>query len=205
MIEVKGTVIKARLDYAEAKGGPGLRMKLQEAPPPVGTAARSVMLTLQSFPLATDDAICRFIAETLKRDERIFEQIGAYSADQSRGLQKIVHGAKTDPHELLGGMPKQFPQYLKGSIGKIHYEPAGESRGRIIWQGHTETYHSHCLTSIGYTTRLLENSGVTGAAGRNAECLVDGHARCVWEFTWKEVTGMRRATQSFKAIKIKSR
>jgi hypothetical protein len=163
------------------------------------------MLTLQSFPLATDDAMCRFIAESLKRDERIFLEIGAFSADQSRGLQKIVHGAKTDPQELLAGIPRQLPQYLKGSVGRIHHEPAGSSRGRIIWQGHTETYYTHCLSSIGYITRLLENSGVTGVSGCNAECLVDGHSRCLWEFTWKGVTGMRRATQSFKAIKIQSR
>ena len=205
MIEVKGTVIKARLDYAESVGGPGLLLKLQEAPPPVGPAATAVMLTLKSFPLATDDAICRCIAECLKRDERIFLEIGAYSADQSRGLQKIVHGVKTDPHDLLGGMPKQFPQYLKGDIGKIHYEPAGKFRGRLVWTGHTQTYHSHCLTSIGYIVRLLENSGITGAAGRNVECRADGHARCVWEFGWREVTGMRRATHSFKAVKVKSR
>ena len=205
MIEVKGTVIMARLDYAEAKGGPGLLLKLQEAPPPVGPAATAVMLTLQIFPLSTDDAICRFIAEILKRDESIFMEIGAFSADQSRGLQKIVHGAKTDPQELLAGMPRQFPQYLRGDVGTARYEAAGSSGGRIIWKGHTQTYHSHCLSSIGYITRMLENNGVTGVTGRNAECLADGHSQCVWDFTWKEATGMRRSTQSFKAIKVKSR
>jgi hypothetical protein len=205
MIEVKGSIIKARFDFAAAEGGPGLLKKLQDAPPPVGPAANALMISLQAFPLATEDAISRFIANLLNSDERIYLKMGAFSADQSRNLQKIVHGRKTDPHALLDGVPRQYPQYLKGYYGEIVYETAGEMGGRIIWQGHNETYLSHCLSSIGYIARLLENSGVTGAAGRNAECLVHGHARCVWEFTWTGVTHVRRPTEAFKAVKVDSR
>lgn len=199
-IHIKGMTIKSRLEFARKRGGDPLMEKLRSAPAPVGELANSTMLALREFPLAHDDQLCRFIATQLRAGETIFQEMGAFNADEHRSMQKIVHGVKTDPAALLAGMPRQFPQYLKGGIGTARFEPVGSLGGRILWEGHDETYPSHCLSNIGYVVRLLENSGVTGASGRNAECKAGGGARCVWEFSWTGKTGLRRATESFRAI-----
>ena len=49
------------------------------------------------------------------------------------------------------------------------------------------------LSSIGYFVRLLEVSGRVGARGDDRECLTKGHARCIWEFRWGTVTGIRKS------------
>ncbi len=198
-IQIKGITIKSRFDFARARGGEPLMVKLRAAPPPVGDLAKSGMLSLREFPIAHDDLLCRFIAEQLKGGEKIYLEMGAFSADEHRNFQKIVHGAKTDPSELLAGIPRQFHQYLSGDIGTARHELVGGRGGRLIWEGHGETYLSHCLSSIGYFVRLLENSGVTSVRGDNMECLAKGHKRCVWEFRWDEVTGIR-SSQKMKAV-----
>jgi hypothetical protein len=192
-IQIKGITIKSRLDFARARGGEALVDKMRAAPPPVGELAKSGMLSLREFPLAHDDLLCRFIAEQLKAGEKIYREMGAFSADEHRNFQKIVHGAKTDPFELLAGVPRQFHQYLSGDAGSARYEMLDLHSGRIIWEGHKESYLSHCLSSIGYFIRLLEISGVMGARGENTECLAKGDKRCVWDFKWEAATGVRHS------------
>lgn len=198
-IQIKGITIKSRLDFARMKGGAPLMEKLRAAPAPLGDLVRSGMLSLREFPLAHDDELCRFIAGQLRGGEKLFLDMGVFSADEHHNFQKIVHGVKTDPAELLAGIPRQFHQYLTGEIGTARCEMVTPRHGRIIWEGHKESYLSHCLSTIGYFNRLLETSGVTGVRGDNTECLAKGDKRCVWDFHWDLVTGIR-TSQAMKAV-----
>lgn len=200
MIQIKGSTIKSRLDFARARGGEALIARLRTQPGLVGECASSGMLSMRVFPLQADQQVSEAIRLALGADERIFLEMGAFSANEHRSLQKIVHGQKTDPHEVLRGMPRQFPQYLSGTFGAARYEQDGPRGGRIIWEGHDETCRAHCSSSVGYTVRLLENSGVVGVTGREVECLLGGHRRCVWVFGWRDATGLR-ASQGMPAVK----
>jgi hypothetical protein len=198
MIQIKGATLKARLDFARERGGEALMEKLKTLPDPVGDLARQRVFSLRDFPLQAMEALCAAIVRELRGGDEMHREMGAFSADEHRALQKIVHGKKTDPHALLQGLCRQFPQYLVGDIGAAVYEKT-ERGGRIIWSGHGETGRNHCLSSIGYSTRLLENHGVTGATGRDAECLLRKDKRCVWEFSWQTATGAVRSTGAIKA------
>ncbi len=191
MIQIKGSTIKSRLDFARARGGEALLAKLRATPGIVGECASATMLALRTFPLHADQALCEAIRAEMGAGESLFEEMGAFSADEHRNLQNIVHGRKTDPHEILGGIPRQFPQYLLGEFGGARYERDGERAGRVVWEGHRETCRAHCRSSIGYTVRLLENCGVTGVSGRDEQCLLDGDPRCAWRFAWKSVSHLR--------------
>ncbi len=198
MIQLKGATLKARLDFARNRGGEALINRLKAQPDPVGEMARQRVFSLREFPLQDLEALSAIILKELQGGDEMHRDMGIFSADEHRALQKAVHGQKTDPHALLEGLCRQFPQYLVGEIGEVVYEKTAQG-GRIIWSGHRETGRNHCLSSIGYTTRLLENHGITGSQGRDAECLLRGGSRCVWEFNWKTVTGEVRSTGTIKA------
>ena len=198
MIHIKGATLKARLDFARARGGEALIEKLKTQPNPVGELARQRVFSLRDFPLQELETLCLVILKELHGGDDMHREMGVYSADEHRALQKIVHGQKTDPHALLEGLCRQFPQYLVGDIGIAAYEKL-ERGGRIVWHNHRETGRNHCLSSIGYSMRLLENHGVTGVTGRDAECLLRGGKRCVWEFGWQSATGSIRSTSAIRA------
>ena len=210
MIQIKGATLKARLDFARERGGEALMQLLMAQPAPVGELAGQRIFSMRNFPLQEMEKLAAAILRELHGGDKMHMEMGAFSADEHRALQKIVHGQKTDPHALLEGLCRQFPQYMVGNIGVAAYEKS-ERGGRIIWSGQEETGRNHCLSSIGYSTRLLENHGITGAAGRDGECLTRGDARCVWEFSWQVATGSVRSTGAIKAeaiqqaIKRKSR
>ena len=203
---IKGNTVKARLDFARTHGGEALIEKLKEEPGPAGELARMPLITVREFPIADVEALSVAIARELGGGPELYEKMGVHSADLNRMLQKIVHRGNTDPHQILAGIVREFPMFVVGDIGRIVYEPdPQEDVGRIIWAGHEETGLSHCLSSIGYTVRVLNNWGVKGAAGANIECMATGGSRCVWEFRWREATGKLRNTSQIRGDALAER
>jgi hypothetical protein len=201
MIHVKGLTIRSRLEYARTAGGERLIQQLREAPAPVGEVVTAPMISVRQFPLSTDDSLCHAIASRLGGDEdENFMKMGAYYADTNRGMQNIVLGVKTDPLALIARIPYELMHYLSGETGAASHEFPAPNSARIIRKGHRECYRSHCVTGVGYFRRVLENAGIEGVRGSSSECVGAGAARCVWEFSWGRVTGLRRDTQALKAI-----
>ena len=176
--------------------------RLKRTPGPVGACCNQPVLSLMVFSLSADDALCRAIAEGLNADASIYAAMGAFAANESRPLQNLVYGRRTDPHRLLADAPRQFNQFLDGDFGAVRYEKTAERGGRIVWDNPAESYLSYCLTSLGYFVRLLENSGVAGVTAHNRECRAGGGTRCIWEFGWSAVTDSRRSTQSLRAVQL---
>jgi hypothetical protein len=203
---IKGTTVKARLDFARARGGDALVEKLKSELGPVGELSRMQLLTVRDFSVAEVEALALVISRELGGDTMLFAEMGAHSADMNRTMQKMVHRTNTDPHQLLAGIVREFPLFVIGDIGTIRYEPLAEQdAGRITWEGQEESGLSHCLSSIGYAVRVLHNWGVKGAAGANLECMAMGHTRCVWEFRWEEATGKLRNTTQIRSDALAER
>lgn len=203
MIQTKGVVIKSRLEFAQAVGGEWLMQKLRESPPPVGGIAAAPMVSFRVFPLSDDDVLCRTIAKLRGQEPGIYERIGAYYADTNRGVQNAVLGSITDPKLLFARFPKLLLNSLAGDPGTVKHEFPGANQARLVWDNHRGGYESHCLASIGYFARVLENAGVLGVTGRNDECIENGARLCIWDFSWVQATGERRSTKSIKAIRLK--
>ena len=203
---IKGNTVKARLDFARVRGGDALVDKLKTEPGAAGELARTQLLSVRDFSIAEVEALTLAIRDELGGGPSLYEEMGAHSADLNRAMQKMVHRANTDPHQLLAGIVREFPLFVVGTIGVVRYEAGPEENtGRIVWEGHTESGLSHCLSSIGYAVRLLQNWGVKGAVGANLECMALGHARCTWEFRWQEATGKLRNTTQIRGDALAER
>ncbi len=202
MIQLRGLTLKSRLDYAQSRQGEQMMQHLREEPPPVGVIAVAPMISMHSFPLATYDILCQAIAKRLGQDAQIYREMGAFQADAERPMQNIIIGVNTDPVVIISSIPRHFLHGISGMIGKVRREMVPPNRERIIWEEHQASYESFCLANIGYYMRVLENAGILGVSGNDSECVARGDKRCVWEFVWQQVSGLRRATSSFQAIKI---
>lgn len=203
---IKGNTVKARLDFARTHGGEALIAKLKTEPGPAGELARMPLLTVRDFPIADVEALSVAIARELGEGPALYEKMGVHSADLNRMLQKIVHRGNTDPHQILAGIVREFPMFMTGEIGRLVYEPdPQEDAGRMVWTGHAESGLSHCLSTIGYSVRVLTNWGVKGAQGANLECMATGDNRCVWEFRWREATGKLRNTSQIRGDALAER
>lgn len=204
--KIKGSTVKSRLDFALTHGGEELIQKLKADSGTVGELARTTLLNLRDFPIADVETLSIKIAQELGNGPLQYEKMGAHSAGLNRVMQKLVHRINTDPHVILAGFVREIPMYVTGDIGHIVYEPDPvEKAGRIVWTGHEETGLSHCLSSIGYAVRVLENWGIKGAHGENSECMALGGSRCVWEFRWDEATGNLRNTTQIRSDALAER
>jgi hypothetical protein len=203
-IQIRGLTLKSRLDFARSKGGEQLMQYLREEPLPVGVIAVAPMISMHSFPLATNNILCRAIAKQLGQDCQIYREMGAFQADAERPMQNLVIGINREPAVIISSFPRHFLHSISGMIGKVRREMIPPNRERIIWEEHQTSYESFCLANIGYYLRVLESAGVIGVSGSNAECVARGEKRCVWEFAWEQVSGLRRATSSFSAINMPS-
>lgn len=205
-LRIKGMTVKARLDFARTRGGEALVERLKGLPGPAGDLVRTPLLSVREFAVGDVELLANAIVMELGGDPSIHEEMGAHSADLNRTLLKMVHRTNTDPHQLLRGVIREFPNHLAGEIGAAEYLPDDNgSGGRIVWKGHPESGLSHCLSSIGYATRVLQNWGVKGANGANLRCMHLGHPECVWGFVWESVTGHLRSTRQIKSDALAER
>jgi hypothetical protein len=204
MIQVRGLTLKARLDFAQARGGERLLQQLRSEPAPVGVIAVAPMIAFHSFPLAADDALCRAIVRHLGAGAALYREMGAFHADTERASQNLLIGARTDPAAIVSAIPRHFQHGVSGMTGRLRREMAAPNRERIIWEEHQTSFESFCECTLGYYQRVLENAGVTGVSGESVQCVARGDKRCAWEFSWEHVSGTRRPTSTFAAVKVSS-
>ena len=183
MQQVKGSVLKARLAFAEEHGGPeGLARVLAALAPDVREALRAV-LTMKWYPFELgkqlDDAIVRELGGGRRE---FFEKLGEASANKNLTTLHRAFLVEGDPHAFLAKAPQIYALYYE--TGRREYARTGEREGVLTTTG-AETFSApDCLTVVGWYRRALELCGATGVRVVEEECRARGGAVCRYRVSW---------------------
>jgi hypothetical protein len=158
MQQVKGSVLKARLVFAEEHGGPqGVARVLAALPADAREALRTV-LTMKWYPFdlgrQLDDAIVRELGGGRRE---FFEKLGEASAEKNLTTLHRAFLVEGDPHAFLAKASQIYALYYE--TGRRDYSRTGELEGVLTTSG-AETFSApDCLTVVGWYRRALELCG----------------------------------------------
>ena len=184
MVQVKGSVLKARLAFAEelAPGGGTERVlgRLSERDRGV---LRGLLATMwYSFDLGKrlDEAI---VQELGGGKTAFFEKLGEASAERNlAGVHKdfLVQG---DPHAFLARAPMIYSFYY--DTGRREYQAVGPKEAVLTTHGAETFSAADCLTVVGWHRKALEMCGATGVRVVEEECRALGGAVCRYRLCWQ--------------------
>lgn len=184
-MEIKGSVLESRLQFVKDRFGAKAVDKVLSSLPasdkatlekPLNSAGWYSFRTGQHL----DDAIVRVVG---RGDTRVFEQLGAASAQQSlTGIQKFY----LDPGNPQGFMlraPLIYSVYY--DKGWRDYKPTGPSSG-VMTTYEAETYSAtDCLTVIGWYKEALKMCGARDIEMVEEVCRAKGGDCCRYLVSWK--------------------
>jgi len=183
-MEIKGAIIESRLQFVKDRFGPKAVEDVLSALPasdqamlrkPLNSAGWYHFQTGQHL----DDAIVQVIG---KGDARLFEEMGAASAQQNlTGIQKFY----LDPGNPQGFMlraPLIYHVYY--DKGWRDYRPTGPTSG-IMTTYEAETYSAaDCSTVIGWYKQALKMCGARNVEMVEDTCRATGGDCCRYLVTW---------------------
>ena len=183
MQKIKGSVLRARLEFVEESFGSEARQKVLESLSPEDQATLRTMLPIQWVPFdlgkRVDEAIVDVVASG---DTRFFERLGEASAETNLSGAHQYFLEPGDPHAFLAKAPQIYRMYYQ--TGHREYEKIGESEG-LLTTHEAETYSAtDCLTVVGWYRKALEMCGATGVKVVEEECRAEGGAVCRYRITW---------------------
>lgn len=184
MQQVKGAVLKARLQFVEQHWGkPGLEQVLASLSKEDQEVLR-VILTVKWYPFEVGERLDAAIVRELGGGRtEVFERLGAASADTNLGGAHRAFLTPGRPHVFLGKAPQIYGFYYE--TGRRTYEPTGDSSG-VMTTYDAETFSApDCLSVIGWYKRALELCGVSGVAIDEDECRARGGAVCRYHIRWQ--------------------
>jgi hypothetical protein len=184
-MEIKGSVLEARIQFIKDRFGPTAVDDVLSALPvsdqavlrkPLNQAGWYRFITGQHL----DDAIVRVIG---RGDTRLFEEMGAASAQQNlTGVQKFYldHG---NPQGFMLRAPLIYHVYY--DKGWRDYKPTGPNSG-IMTTHEAETYSAtDCMTVIGWYKEALKMCGATEVEMVEETCRAKGGDCCRYSVSWK--------------------
>ena len=182
-MNIKGSVIHARLAFIEQKAGPeGVKRVLSRLPDGERALLSPVLpSSWYSFELGRrlDEAIAR---ELGAGGAEFFRQLGRESADKNltgvhRGL--LFNG---DPHAFLAQSPTIYKLYY--DRGHRAYQHVGPREALLTTYEAPLTSTLECQTNMGWHQRALELCGATEVEVVEEECLATGGACCRYRIRW---------------------
>ena len=184
MPNVKGSVLRSRLDFVEQKFGAAVLARVQaDLPAEDRTILSRGLLPAQWYPFALGESLENAILRVLGEDGRgTFLDMGRRSAEYNlAGVHKVfVHSG--EPHRLLSRATAIYQLYY--DTGHRTYEKLGDTSCRLITY-ESETFSvADCLTVIGWHQRAVEL-----CAGRNVKvdhprCRAQGEDACEYLISW---------------------
>ena len=184
MPNVKGSVLRSRLDFVEKKfGAPVLECVLTDLPEEERRTLGLGLLPAQWYPFALGESLEKAILRVLGEDgRRTFLDMGRKSAEYNlAGVHKVfVHSG--NPHGLLSRAPAIYKLYY--DTGHRTYEKTGE-RTCTLTTYESETFsEADCLTVIGWHERAVELCSGRHAVVDHPRCRARGDAVCEYLISW---------------------
>jgi len=183
-MEIKGSILESRLQFVKDRFGPDAVEDVLSALPasdqailrePLNSAGWYHFQTCQQL----DEAIVQVIG---KGDARLFEEMGAASAQQNlTGFQKFYldHG---NPQGFMLRAPLIYHVYY--DKGWRDYKPTGPTSG-VMTTYEAETYSSaDCLTVMGWYKQALKMCGARKVDMVEDTCRARGDDCCRYLVNW---------------------
>jgi hypothetical protein len=181
--QIKGAVLKSRIDFIEQhSGNEGVRRVLESLPPGDQRTLR-MLFTSNWYPFDLGKALDHAIVQVLGggKDE-FFERLGAASAQKNLSSIHSGYLTKGDAHAFLAKAPSIYSLYYE--TGRREYQPAGPTEGVLTTYG-AETFSApDCLTVIGWHHKALEMCGILGVQIVEEECRAKGGTVCRYRVRW---------------------
>lgn len=186
MQQVKGNVLRARMDFVREHFGDEGMAQVLELLSPEDRQALQMVLTIKWYPFALGQRLDAAIVQGPGQGKpELFERLGEASA--TRNLQTLHRGflCPGDPQAFLAKAPAIYDLYYE--TGHRTYEPAGEREG-VLTTYDAETFSApDCLTVIGWYRRALELCGARDVVIQEAECRATGGEVCRYRVRWEAV------------------
>lgn len=185
--QIKGTTLRLRLQFVRDRWGDrGIEAVLAKLDPQDASAVRTA-LPIGWYPLSLnallDQTICHVLAGS---NERVYEEMGAYSADAFAERIYDTYFEERSPERFLAVTRELYKNYYRncGTRRNVVIAPGTVD---LYVEGSPEVYVPNCRSNTGFIRRCLELLEVDGAACEELECGAatargrgDCHARVTW-------------------------
>ena len=185
-MRIKGTMLRARLDFVRERYGP-------EAPPSVlGALSDDERRLVQSALPASwlPFSLVNHIDEEIVRrygdgNAEVCREIGAFSANRTLGTvyRVFVEQAGGDPQRLMEGMSSLHSTFY--DFGSMRATRAGDRLCRVESDYKGGATRANCLAAVGFYGEALRQLAVRGAQVLERACQVRGAPVCLYEVTWE--------------------
>jgi uncharacterized protein (TIGR02265 family) len=184
-MKVKGSVLKTRKNFVHDHfGEEGWQAVLEALPEDDQEFWEDIIISSDWYDFDIGERLDKSIVEVLgKGDERVFEQIGAKSAQKNL---TSVHRSFFTP-----GNPQSFMQKAN-SVYKLYYDTGyREYKETGITSGVMTTYQAEtfsipdCLTVIGWYKEALRMCGAKNIKVFEESCRARGGEFCRYQFSWE--------------------
>ena len=181
--QVKGGVLKSRLQFVEDAAGKEAVQRVLAALSDEDRKSLGMLLTAQWYPFDLGKRLDAAIVKELGNGrEEYFERLGEASADKNLTTVHRNFLTQGDAHGFLAKAPTIYKLYYGN--GRREYERTGEKSGRLTTH-EAETFSApDCLTIIGWYRRALQLCGVNDVRVVESECRARGGSVCRYEVSW---------------------
>jgi uncharacterized protein (TIGR02265 family) len=184
-VEIKGLILQSRKDFVIDNFGEGAWERvLAVLPQDDRSQLGELILAAKWYPFEVGERLDRAIVDVLgEGDEKVFEEIGAKSAQRS--LMKVHKSFLTpgDPQAFLEKADVIYKFYY--DTGRREYERTGESSGVLVTHDAKTFSVPDCLTVIGWYRQALRMCGARDVDIVEEECRARGGSCCRYRLTWR--------------------
>jgi predicted hydrocarbon binding protein len=194
MGRIKGAAIRARLDFLRQQHGETALAKVVETLDPMDQVVLSgTILPSIWYPFH----ILANLDEAMRRDlgdgsHDLFEEAGDHVARQhARSIYKVFFH-ETDPERVLRLASCIFTNYYSG-LGRLSIRTTPQGSCRIQVGDAPTTARSHCVATMAYFRRVLEECCARPIVARETRCKCWGEDCCEFEFSWEKAQQLKQA------------
>ncbi|HYD53001.1 MAG TPA: TIGR02265 family protein [Gemmatimonadaceae bacterium] len=181
--QVKGGVLKSRLQFVEDTAGKDAVQRVLAALPDEDRKSLAMLLTAQWYPFEVGKRLdAAIVAEVGGGRADYFERLGEASAEKNLATVHRNFLTQGDAHGFLAKAPTIYKLYY--GAGRREYERTGDRSGRLTTYD-AETFSApDCLTIVGWHRRALQLCGIDNVRVVETECRARGGAVCRYEVSW---------------------
>jgi uncharacterized protein (TIGR02265 family) len=183
MLNIKGSVLGARLAFVEREMGPEGVGRVLARLSPAERAALQTVLSSKWYPFDLGRQVDEAIALELGgRGQEFFRRLGRDSADKNlTGVHQalLIRG---DPHAFLARSPVIYKLYY--DRGRREYEKVGPQEAVLTTRDAPSSSVAECQTNMGWHQRALELCGASDVRVTEEECLATGGKCCRYRIRW---------------------
>jgi hypothetical protein len=186
---IKGTAVRARLDYLAATfGEAGLQRVLDELSPKLRSEIEHGILLTEWYPLELSDSVLG-AAERLfgKADGALCQAIGLASARKGLTSTYAAFAARPESSEIADKMQRTTSLVWRTyyDVGEFHTRATGPTTLQSELTGLKLKTPWLCHVLVGYITGHVEVLGGQRVKVVHASCTQQGQSRCLWDGAWE--------------------